>query len=544
MLYLDLKDKFLILTFSPNSFEGDEENRKAIGIYDLSGSLHDALPHDAAPSEMNIEDIDSEFSNEENDQCVFSDNSREVGDGMLPMQIPINEEVLSFEPPTPTAEDYGEVRKKKKWMKSTTHGITKVAKGVKTGTIKSGTFIGKAVTHTIKGRRSHIRDKPRHTKGKAKIKDHHIAVNRALKKLKSPDKQIIHGSKKFAPRSIVAGQLKPPDQSCRTVSDILSNLSVSPSVQAKMLLSAHLSPLMDLDTSFLSGGPVELGVLVDPNLKGEPIGEYIVARAFWESHWREEACIIHESCVDFYSPLSSKPCFSIPFYDIERVRRVDDCANGGPLASQPIIAIETAWKCHYLVLTNEKVRTDFFNILNASIFSHGEEAFQKEEWNAHIWQGVQSSVDKSGESSKWASIGSSSKKKRQRIILNSRRMPFDTEAFEYDSRDKGSLEKNVGVFVQELLGKALSISLETLARDPKSFIRFLDDASRLKELPWCDIDKNGSDAFCISLNLYHCMLQHALLLSKTGPPTKVSNGSLISTSREQLSANCSVRKMW
>jgi hypothetical protein len=261
---------------------------------------------------------------------------------------------------------------------------------------------------------------------------------------------------------------------------------------------------------------------VDGAGKGDPIGEYIVARALWESHWREEACIIHESCIDFYSPLSSKTCFSIPFHDIQRVRRVDSDASGGPLGARPILAIETAWKCHYLVLCTDEVLTDFFNILNTSIFSHGEECFQQDEWNAHMWQGVQSSADTSGESSKWASIGSSSKKKRQRIILNSRRMSFDCEAFDYNKKDKDTSEREIGAFVQELLQKALSISLETLMSNPKNFIRFLDDACRLKELPWGEIDKNGSGAFCIAVNLYHCLLQHSLLLSKTGPPTKVN----------------------
>jgi hypothetical protein len=264
---------------------------------------------------------------------------------------------------------------------------------------------------------------------------------------------------------------------------------------------------------------LKLGVVADTTGKSSPIGEYIVARALWESHWREEACIIYDSCIDFYQPLSSKTCFSIPFYDIQRVRRVDS-GSTGPLAGRPILAIETAWKCHYLVLCTHEVLTDFFNILNASIFSHGEEVFQQDEWNAHMWQGVQSSADNSGDSAKWANIGSSSKKK-QRIILNSRRMPFDCESFNYEG-NKSASQREIGAFVQALLQRALCISLETLLNNPKNFIGFLDDVSRLRQLPWNEIDKSSSGAFCIVVNLYHCLLQHSLLLSKTGPPTKVS----------------------
>jgi hypothetical protein len=193
-----------------------------------------------------VDEMDSDFSNGDDAGSIFSDN------------YDSDDEEQPVEPMTPRSDGYGEARKKKKWIKNTTYGITKVAKGVKTGTIKSGSLIGKAVTHTIKGRRSYLRDKPRQTKGKAKIRDHHVAVNKALKKLQSPDKQTSTGSKLHAPKSIMAGQLKPPDQSCRTVSDILSTVSSSPSIQAKMLLSALLSPLTDLDNSFLSGGAVEV----------------------------------------------------------------------------------------------------------------------------------------------------------------------------------------------------------------------------------------------------------------------------------------------
>jgi len=41
------------------------------------------------------------------------------------------------------------------------------------------------------------------------------------------------------------------------------------------------------------------------------LGEYIVARALWDSHWREEASIIYGSSIDFYAPLSNKAHLSI-----------------------------------------------------------------------------------------------------------------------------------------------------------------------------------------------------------------------------------------
>ena len=193
---------------------------------------------------------------------------------------------------------------------------------------------------------------------------------------------------------------------------------------------------------------------------------------------------------------------------------MDNVNDRNPVVGHHMLAVETAWKCHYLAFSTEEMRTDFFNILNVSIFSNGTEVFQRDEWHAHMWQGVQSSTDTSGESAKWAGIGSS---RKQRIILNSRRMSFDCDTFGIDE----SSEKDICSFVQKLLKRALSISLENLVSNPKNFIQFLDDTSRLRQLPFSDIKKNGAGAFCLCVNIYHCLLQHALLLSKTGPPTKV-----------------------
>ena len=208
---------------------------------------------------------------------------------------------------------------------------------------------------------------------------------------------------------------------------------------------------------------------------------------------------------------------TIAFYDIQRVRRVDERNDANPLAGCPLLAIETTWKCYYLAFRTEDTRTDFFNVINAAIFS-GDDIRKEEELNAHMWQDVQYSAGLSGESAKWANIVSY-KKSKQRVILNSRRMSFDCESFEYDEENS---EETLCSFVENLLRKALSFSLESLVNDPSDFKRFLDDASRLREFPLSKIDKSESCAFCISVNLYHCLLKHALLLHKTGPPTKVS----------------------
>jgi len=151
-----------------------------------------------------------------------------------------------------------------------------------------------------------------------------------------------------------------------------------------------------------------------------------------------------------------------------------------------------------------------------------EDMNTRDEWKARMWQSVQSAADSSGEITKWAPI-ISFKKHKQRIILNSRRIPFDCDDFTFQKNEKHLYQLNLCSFVENLLEKALSFSLENLMNNPKDFVRFLDETSRLRTFPLNSIDKSGTSGFCIFVNLYHCLLQHALLLATGGPPTKVSN---------------------
>jgi hypothetical protein len=90
------------------------------------------------------------------------------------------------------------------------------------------------------------------------------------------------------------------------------------------------------------------------------------------------------------------------------------------------------------------------------------------------------------------------------------------------------LETNIGdtsngvVFVEDLLSRALSFSLESLEKDPESFVEFLDLTSQLRLLPLDEIDLTSRHAFCLFANVYHCLLQQAMLLSLNGPLHKKS----------------------
>ena len=101
--------------------------------------------------------------------------------------------------------------------------------------------------------------------------------------------------------------------------------------------------------------------------------------------------------------------------------------------------------------------------------------------------------------------------------MNSRRMVFDLKAATFDSDMKNGYS-----FVEDLLTTALSFSLDSLENDPESFVQFLDAACQLRLLPLQEIDSTTKHSFCLFVNLYHCLLQHAMLLSVNGPLQKRS----------------------
>jgi len=415
--------------------------------------------------------------------------------------------------PTPSRKSDGSPVRymRKKWDK-----VAKTAVMTGKGVIKSGKVVGQTITlqnSLLSTKKPRIR---RNTSGYGK--DHHVAVEKTLTKLGQGAVDILQST-----NQIMAGELNPPDQSCRIVSHILTDLSsISESSEnAANLLCSQLVPLSEFDLYFLRGGSLELGVV--PMKNGDYstiVGEFVVARCLWESHWREEACLLYESCVTFYAVLSKKPCLVISYIDIQQIRFVEVSDSVNPLRGFPLLVIETAWRCHYIAFADKESRVNFQQQLNSSIFTcpHGENTMQRDVWKAHVWQGALSEPSLSEGKGKWAKVVSS-RKSKQRVVLNTRRMAFDNEAFLLN--ESQSAERLIGTFVENLLRQILSFQ-ETLEERPTDFVEFLNNASRLRTLPLQNLDFSGKESFCIFVNLYHCLLQHALLLSSHGPPTKKS----------------------
>lgn len=227
------------------------------------GEIQDYLSADGSNS-MPVSPINMDLIVSNHADISDSDSSIEDKDDFTG-QISKGEVFQSemIEPLSPHSTTPGS-RKKKRWMYHTTHGITKVAKGVKTGTVKSGTIIGKAVTYTIKGgglkKRTILKDKPRRKSKGNRTRDHHVAVNKALKTMHTPSGRRTTLESFQTSNIIMAGQLKAPDQSCRTVSYILKNMSKMQTLPAKPLFSAHFAAPSDIDLCFLSGGLVEVSI--------------------------------------------------------------------------------------------------------------------------------------------------------------------------------------------------------------------------------------------------------------------------------------------
>jgi hypothetical protein len=236
---------------------------------------------------------------------------------------------------------------------------------------------------------------------------------------------------------------------------------------------------------------------------------------------------MYESCVSFYAPLSDSPCLEISYVDITNVRPLD-AGYLTPLPGYPLLVLETAWLCHYIAFREGEARDTFGEKVEAAIEKHVkevEESASIEERDlrkARFWQGFQglSEASVSTGRGKWAKV-SSSQKTKHRTILNSRRMLFDLKS--------DSDLSNGFAFVEDLFTTALSFSLGSLEDDPESFVEFLDATSQLRLLPLQEIESSSPHAFCLFVNLYHCLLQHAMLLSVNGPLNKKSVGHFMRT---------------
>ena len=388
---------------------------------------------------------------------------------------------------------------------------------------KIGKKTGRMTKKTAKGLRVQPRKIPR--------KKNREMQGRVAKKMKRLGKI---EAKSGGPPNFIAGEMSATEQSRRTASRILERMTSvpmeSPSWQrCNDALVSELGFITAQDSWFLDGDATHLGV--KPSKKhGSLLGSSLVARCLWESHWREEWCGMYESSLVFYTPMAKSMCHDILYTDIHSVRSLALDNASSPLPGFPIMVVETAWRCHYVAFRDEVSRDVFCDHVKKSVrkYKLGNHKWSPEEEElrkARFWQGFQilSETSLASGASKWAKV-SCNQKSKERAILNGRRMAFDSQ-LSFD----GNISK-VCDFVEKLLTMALTFSYTSLEKDPKSFIEFLDMTSELRFLPLDEFDLSSPHVFCVFVNIYHCLLQQALLLSVNGPLDKKSISHFMRTS--------------
>ena len=331
--------------------------------------------------------------------------------------------------------------------------------------------------------------------GNRNEKDLRISISRSMRR---------KGVKKLAldQPSVLAGELTPPEQSCRTVSSMLALMSsqaLSSDVGKTFsnLLASELGNSKGQEDRFLSGGATQMGV-IPGNGSEEVLADCIVARCLWESHWREEWCCLTERGIQFYAPLTNSPCLELSKKDVRSVRRLT-AGDDNPFPGYPLLVIETAWQCYYVSFDDEDTVSAFTTKLEDALSKADQDGSSSNLdesilWEARFWQGFQDSLRSSSGRGKWADLSSGNSTKSTRVILNNRRMVFDLP----------KEPENIADFVANLLNTALSFSqLGRLKENPDLLISFLDSTSQLRRIQLQDLDRVSAESFCIFVNLYH-----------------------------------------
>ena len=392
--------------------------------------------------------------------------------------------------------------------------VIKHSKYIGKGTVNAGRAAGRKLPTSVVHSKPPKKHEPKGRVNRKKSDYHAKALVKAMKGFDGPA-----GS----------GQVLTPDQMCRKVSHLLTEISslALPSERTTEAISALVNTNSQSDVEFLRGGSAELGVVPLETINVEFDCEFVVARNIWEGRWREEVCALYTrgGHLSFYAPLTKKPSLVVSFDEIISVRECNPDTKANPLPGLHILAIDTAWRCHYFAFLEATALESFSSKLKNSLYLTKDQAQQNK---AREWETFQLSLESALTGTigpKWASVstGRKSHQKKQRRVLNGRRLSFDLKPVsDSTGGEVTSVQSCIATYAENLLKMALAFSPDTLDATESSFIEFLDEASRLRSLPLHKIDFTSREALCIFVNLYHCLLQHSLLIAVDGLPDKVS----------------------
>ena len=278
------------------------------------------------------------------------------------------------------------------------------------------------------------------------------------------------------------------------------------------------------------GSSAELGVKLKSDNDCVADIDCVVARCIYSGRWCEELCVLYSKPhghLAFYAPLAKKPSLVVSFEEIMSARKCDDGTSPSDLPGFHLMSLDTQWKCHYVAFLEKAERDDFLKkLMDALIYTNGHLSRPSkiaQEYESYMMSLEASLTGTVGKVGKWhpVSTGKNKKQVKLRRILNARRMAFDVLPIittEEEIATNSDAQANIATYVENLLKMALSFSTAT----EDGFNEFLDEACRLRTLPLHQIDLASKEAFCIFVNMYHCLLQHSLLLAVDGLPTKRS----------------------
>lgn len=450
----------------------------------------------------------------------------ELSDSDVP---PENSELQNVEQPDNINSTNSKIKSKLRSVATTVKdGTTKtgkhVAKTVKKGSIMTSKGIMKSAIQVGKGAviasraTSRVVSSSNRPRGRPPVREPRKILTNASEKTKDKSNlQVVKRMNKISlPEHInfvkPTGHRSTKEKIMRNYSAILKD-SISREHTAELLRS-NMSSITNLDSWFLKGGAADIGVIPSIDHRELLLGA-VCARALHQSSWREEWCGIFQHHVSFYPHFAKKPERVLLHRDITSIRRLDGLAMDYPMPGLHMLAVDTLGRVYYLAFARESMRESFLNILQNSVFL-AEESSQSNPVPTHDPQ--EAFLLKS---ERWAGMQSkSASKPHSRLILNARRMKFDGTDFMRRAEDEDEiLHVRITKFMESTLRHALTLGPQSALG---STISFLDMTCTFSSIPIHKLGA-GDEALCFFINLYHCLVQHILLM--LGPPTKSSLNS-------------------
>mmetsp|Transcript_1402 Transcript_1402/g.2909 ORF Transcript_1402/g.2909 Transcript_1402/m.2909 type:complete len:1285 (-) Transcript_1402:132-3986(-) len=289
-------------------------------------------------------------------------------------------------------------------------------------------------------------------------------------------------------------------------------------------LRSTLSTITDLDSWFLKGGSADIGVMAAPPIAlyggSDPLFGAVCARALHRNSWREEWCGIYPQHISFYPHFSKKPDRILLHRDIISVRRLDKVPMCHPMPGLHMLAIDTLGRVYYVAFGKHSVQENCFKTLQSAIFSACDTSTYNSinEYDPIPTHDPQESFLLKSE--RWARMQTNSgSKTHARLILNARRINFfDDVDFLKRRNSSPEDEEEMHLRICKFMESTLHLGLALRPDSPlRSTISFLDMTCNFSSIPLHKLG-DGDMALCFFINLYHCLLQHILLL--LGPPSK------------------------